>query len=248
MQKLDEFGKKSFKEINNQSEINEAKRTIHNWQEEMKKRNELFVKYFRSKILHDAFHAELQKETPSLPRRIQPIRIENEPEEEYLIRHQLAKDKLQSEMKLHEIRYMKHTEDITNIDVEMIKSIQASDLNSQLIESQINCWKKEALRREENNKEKVLKNFTWYKKHCTTDPRPSKLDKQRIQNSHENGPEIGPPCDFWQSNNPRRNNWTKKQYVNNKRNVPKNTNNNYDGRKEALNNDVNTHPGNSKLW
>ena len=76
---------------NNKDEVKNTKNNIEEtWNDKLKKRDDIFWRYYRNKRLNELFREELDKENPILTRRFQ-IKISNE---EYEIRKNLVKNHL----------------------------------------------------------------------------------------------------------------------------------------------------------
>ena len=71
---------------NNKDEIKSAKKNIEEtWNDKLKKRNDIFWRYYTNKRLNELFPEVLEKENPILPRRFKIRQREREVDEEYEI-------------------------------------------------------------------------------------------------------------------------------------------------------------------
>ena len=70
----------------NKDEVKNAKKNIEEKRnQKLKKRDDIFWRYYRNKRLNELFREELEKENPILPRRFQIKQREREADEEYKI-------------------------------------------------------------------------------------------------------------------------------------------------------------------
>ena len=122
---LEETVRNSLNTQNSKEETKRAKEKIENvWTDKLQKREGLFWRFHRNKRLNEVYQQEIEKENPMMPNKFQNKPRDKEPEEEYLIRKEFAKESLKTELKLLKVRYMRQQKYISDIDVEMISSIQ----------------------------------------------------------------------------------------------------------------------------
>ena len=70
------------------------RKTGETWNDKLKKRDDIFWRYYRNKRLNELFREELDKKNPILTRRFQIKPREREADEEYEIRKNLVKNHL----------------------------------------------------------------------------------------------------------------------------------------------------------
>ena len=78
---------------NNKDEVKNTKKNIEEtWNDKVKKRDDIFWRYYRSKRLNELFREDLEKENPILPRRFQIKQREREADEECKFQKQFGKE------------------------------------------------------------------------------------------------------------------------------------------------------------
>ena len=110
---------------NKKDEVKNAKKNIEEtWNDKIKKRNDIFWRYYRHKRLNELFREELEKENLILPRRFQIKQREREGDEEYEIRKEFGKESLKTELKLLQVRFIRQQKFIMDTDIVMTNSIR----------------------------------------------------------------------------------------------------------------------------
>ena len=109
-------------------------------------------------------------ESPSMPRKFQPVRIENEPEKEFLIRKQGAINNFKNEVDLLLARCTRHEETYKNVDVEMVKHLQDT-YDKEEAKEIVKKWNTECREQEKVSMEIFKKKEEFLKENLTDAPR-----------------------------------------------------------------------------
>ena len=153
-----------------------------------------------------------------MPRKFQPVRIENEPLEEFEVRKELAISKLTNEIKLLKIRYERHQKHFEEVDLEienMLKSKFEENVSSILCSE----WKSDCRKEEETSAMRFYRSEKWFHENLTSAPRPSQTERSSTQRKATNNYNNRNKEVFtaWNKHTAVSNN----TYVNNKRNEEK---------------------------
>ena len=144
----------TLKTQNNKDEVKNTKKNIEEtWNDKIKKRDDIFWRYYRNKRLNELFREELEKENPILPKRFQIKQSEREADEEYEIRKEFGKKSPKTELKLLQVRFIRQQKFIIDIDIDIdmgncIRDQHTEDIEVNLIQQ----WKKEFQATEERTK------------------------------------------------------------------------------------------------
>ena len=118
----------TLKTQNNKDEVKNTKKNIEEtWNDKIKKRDDIFWRYYRNKRLNELFREELEKENPILPKRFQIKQSEREADEEYEIRKEFGKESPKTEVKLLQVRFIRQQKFIIDIDIDMGNCIRDQD-------------------------------------------------------------------------------------------------------------------------
>lgn len=115
-----------------------------------------------------------------MPRKFQPITIENQTEEELEIRKELAMKKLEVEVRLLKIRYERHEKSYKEIDDTMKNTIETT-YDESTAEYLKDEWLKEVNEEEQKSEELFSRNEEWYNENLTDEPRPGKNPKNNSE-------------------------------------------------------------------
>jgi len=116
------------------------------WTNELTDRKLHFYKYLKNRKLHDIYI----KEFPMMPRKFQPVNIQNEPEDEFKIRKKRAINTFRSEIELLKARFTRHREDFKRKDEETIAKIKIK--HPREADELIKKWEKECKEGKQNLK------------------------------------------------------------------------------------------------
>ena len=167
-------------------EISEAKNNIsYLWKNRAVVRKMQYWHFFRNKKLYDTYSIELTKETPKMPRKFQPVRIENEPPEEFEVRKELAISKLTNEIKLLKIRYERHQKHFEEVDLE-IENILKSKFEENVSSILCSEWKSDCKKEEETSARRFYRSEEWFHENLTNEPRPSQIERSSTQRKASN--------------------------------------------------------------
>ena len=82
---------------NNKDEVKNAKKNKEEtWNDKLKKRDDIFWRYYRNKKLNELCQEELEKQNPILPRRFQNKQREHEADKEHEIRKEFGKESIKT--------------------------------------------------------------------------------------------------------------------------------------------------------
>ena len=166
---------------NNKDEVKNTKNNIEEtWNDKLKKRDDIFWRYYRNKRLNELFREELEKENPILPRRFQIKQREREADEEYKIRKEFGKESLKTELKLLQVRFIRQQKFIMDIDIDTTNSIRnqhTEDIAVNLIQQ----WKKECQAAEERAKARFKQKEKWFKENWNFEYKP-RIDEENKTN------------------------------------------------------------------
>ena len=140
------------------------------WKKKLSLRKNHYWKYYRNKSISAIYKKELQKETPRMPRKFQPTRINNEDPKELKIRRRGAVERFKCETQLLIARSDRHGITYEKIDEEMVSSFRINypDEIAQILTKR---WNEECEREEMTSKELYAKNIYWLLKNLTTELR-----------------------------------------------------------------------------
>ena len=126
--------------INNTSGNSKIEPNIEKrYQLKLTERKKLFWKYYRNKNVHEIYDKELKNDVPRMPRKFQPVEIENEPQEELAIRKEMAINKFKAETNILKLRSSRYKESVQKIDNEM-KELFNKELPPARAEKHQNAW------------------------------------------------------------------------------------------------------------
>ena len=161
----------------NKDEVKNVKKNIEEtWNEKLKKRDDIFWRYYRNKRLNELFRKELEKENPILPKRYQIKQREREADEEYEIRKEFGKESLKTELKPLQVRFIRQQKFIMDIDTDMtncIRNQHTEDIAVNLIQQ----WKKECQVAEERAKARFTQKEKWFRENWNFEYKPRTDDE-----------------------------------------------------------------------
>ena len=154
------------------------------WNETLNKRKTQYWKYYRNKKLSEIYTDGLNKEIPEMPRKYQPICIENESTEEFEIRKEGALVRFKNDIKLIQARSQRHEKDFQKTDEELLKFLN-ENYNNDTAHALYLQWQKECRDEEKKSASLYSKNEEFHKENLTNEPKPSKEKKQQQQERKE---------------------------------------------------------------
>ena len=164
---------------NNKDEVKNAKKNMEETgNDKLKKRDDIFWRYYRNKRLNELFREELEKENPMLPGRFQIKQRECEADEEYKIRKEFGKESLKTELKLLQVRFIQQQKFIMDTDIDMtncIRNQHTEDIAVNLIQQ----WKKECQMAEERTKARFTQKEKWFKENWNLEYKPRTDDENK---------------------------------------------------------------------
>ena len=145
-----------------------AKADIDDWNKILLKRRDAYWDHYKNKEASNIFEKESKEETPKMPRKFQTKKIENEPDDEYAIRKEAAIHKLNTHIKLLQLRAKKKENIYATIDKEMNELISEKNADDDDLKTELlTYWTMECKREEkisarifQRRREWILENIT----------------------------------------------------------------------------------------
>ena len=124
-----------------------------------------------------------------MPRKFQPVRIDNEDPKELTIRRRGAVERFKCEAALLSARGERHAKNFQRIDEQMKSSLEENYPNK-IAKYLIRRWDEDCKREEQKSKELYAKNINWLLKNLTSELRKSSYSKEnRTNDAHKSSKE-----------------------------------------------------------
>ena len=139
--------------------------------------------------MHTLYSNELSKEMPKMPRKLRPVMIPNEPQNELEIRERLARQKMKHETELLLLISQKFKQNFENID-DTMQTIFSKELPISVANDYIINWKKDCEIEEQKSQFIFKKKKLWIENNLTNELHVKVRKKNNISNKENTNDDI----------------------------------------------------------
>ena len=149
----------------------------------LRERKLWFWKYHRCNCIYAIFSEELKKENPRMPRKLQPVIINNEPAEELEVRKRLALEKFKHETELQFLRSKRFEYNFRKIDEEM-KEYITNELSEAKAKQKLDKWEIDCKLEQTRSVTIFYKKKVWIESNLTNELRMKRPSKKSDESKY----------------------------------------------------------------